>query len=253
MAVPLPPPGTRSNSRLVGLAVAIVAIGLLCAGAGVVGGAGWWWNRPQLDDETSTLTTEDVTVADGLPVEDTVMATEPEPEAAEVVADESYRPDWWSPDYWPGGSTTEPVAVVTDVPGEVVVTEPSESPDLPAAPPVYVGFTADGTSFLAPNEAGVDVATAEVMLGNVVDSKRSASGRTEVYWVQGTHQDPNGGGRFDRDRKVVDPDDIREVVGVRTVWTALPGHTDVFVKCVPVHATDYETPGSCLPVQTASR
>ncbi len=245
------PPGTRSNSRVVGcLALAIGAVAVLFLCAGVVGGTGWWWNRPQLDDETSTLTTEDVTVADGLPVEDDEVT---EPEVAEVAADESYRPDWWSPDYWPGGSTTEPVAVVTDVPGEVVVTEPSESPDLPAAPPVYVGFTADGTSFLAPNEAGVDVATAEVMLGNVADSKRSAGGRTEIYWVQGTHQDPNGGGRFDRDRKIVEPDDIRRVVGIKTTWTAIPGHTDVFVKCVPVHATDYETPGSCLPVQTASR
>ena len=49
----------------------------------------------------------------------------------------------------------------------------------------------------------MDVATAEVMLGNVADSKRSAGGRTgDLLGSEGTHQDPNGGGRFDRDRKI---------------------------------------------------
>ena len=48
---------------------------------------------PARRHETSTLTTEDVTVADGLPVEDDEVT---EPEVAEVAADESYRPDWWS-------------------------------------------------------------------------------------------------------------------------------------------------------------
>lgn len=251
MAVP-PPPGTRSNSRIFGfIALAIGAVLALFICAGVVGGAGWWWNRPQLDDETSTLTMEDVTVADGLPVED----TEPEPEAAkeEIADNSSDKPSWWSPDYWTGGTSDEPATTTTTV----ATTEPGESSTTVTTtvidPPVYVGFTADGTSFLAPSETGEDVATAEVMLGDVADSKRSAGGRTEIYWVQGTHQDPNGGGRFDRDRKIVEPDDIRRVVGIKTTWTAIPGHTDVFVKCVPVHATDYETPGSCLPVQTASR
>lgn len=245
MAVP-PPPGTRSNSRIFGfIALGIGAVLALFICTGVVGGAGWWWNQSD-QPEASTLTMEDITIADGLPVEDDEV-TEPKPEVAD-----SYQPSWWSPDYW-SGTPDEPVDAATTI----AATEPSASPD-PAtttvtAPPVFVGFRADGTSFSAPSETGVDVSTAEVMLGNVSDSARSAAGKSEVYWVQGTHEDAFSGARVDRSGKVVNPDDIRQLVGIRTTWTAIPGNVDVNVKCIPVHATDDEVPGSCLPIQTASR
>ncbi len=265
MAV-LPPPGTRGNGRIIGILVVLGILGVvLCAGVTGVGAVGWWWNSSD-ELEPSALTMEDVTVADGLPAEDTVaattepeVATEPEPETVEVTEadDSSYRPSWWSPDYWPGGTSDEPVDVATTT-TTVATTEPGESSttvttSTTTTPPVYVGFQADGTSFRAPNEAGVEVATIAVMLGDVADSARSAGGRTEIYWVQGTSQDPDGGARVDSAWKVVDPDDIRRVVGIHTTWTAIPGHTDVFAKCIPVHATDYEVSGSCLPVNVASR
>ncbi len=56
------------------------------------------------------------------------VATEPEPETVEVTEadDSSYRPSWWSPDYWPGGTSDEPVDVATTT-TTVATTEPGES------------------------------------------------------------------------------------------------------------------------------
>ena len=242
------------------IAISIAAL-VIIGGVIAIAGCGIWWNYSGeeleevaivTDPEAEVTEPEATEVADG---EETVETPE------DLGDNESWLPSWMRPsdDESDTIDNGEESVVEDDTPvvddATTTVSTTSTPPTATSTPPVVVkGVAAHGTMFPAPGKNGATSPTAALVIGDIAESAKCANGETEEIWIQGTHTDPDDGSRrTDIGNVVLDPDDIRRVVGIKTVWTTVPGYTGVTAKCVVTHTKDGDTAGDCSRVPDASR